>query len=124
MGSAINFTAMQTLFDQKPFIQGILIYLLLKNCCIHLSKYFALILGISSHLIVDGAFVAKFDVEMIEQHGTNSLCSEYYENRMRSYLEEARKLIAERKAACADWCFSYELGNPPPSMVHHNFFVL
>ncbi|KAL5111604.1 hypothetical protein TcWFU_002603 [Taenia crassiceps] len=32
-------------------------------------------------------------------------------------LREARKLIAERKAACGDWRFPYDLENPSSSMV-------
>nr|CUU00409.1 hypothetical transcript [Hymenolepis microstoma] len=53
---------------------------------------------------------AGSDLELIE-------CQRLRKNRMHSCLLEARKLIAERKAACGDWCFSYDLGNPSPSII-------
>lgn len=37
-------------------------------------------------------------------------------DRMRDSLQEARELIAERKAACGYWRFPYDFGNPSPSM--------
>lgn len=40
-----------------------------------------------------------------------------WHGRMSNCLREARKLISERKAACGDWRFPYDLGNPSSSMV-------
>uniref|UniRef100_A0A158QCZ2 DUF5917 domain-containing protein n=1 Tax=Hymenolepis diminuta TaxID=6216 RepID=A0A158QCZ2_HYMDI len=69
--------------------------------------------GLSS-FIIDRSFMAKLNAESdlgpIESQRIRK-------NRMRSCLLEARKLIAERKAACCDWRFSYDFGDPSPSIV-------
>ncbi|VDO03993.1 unnamed protein product [Rodentolepis nana] len=54
--------------------------------------------------------VTESDLEVIE-------CQRLRNNRMQNCLLEVRKLIAERKAACGDWRFPYDLGNPSPSIV-------
>ncbi|KAM3177376.1 hypothetical protein ACTXT7_004696 [Hymenolepis weldensis] len=70
--------------------------------------------GDLSSFIIDRSVMAKLDAEsdlgLVESQRIRK-------NRMQSCLLEARKLIAERKAACCDWRFSYDLGDPSPSIV-------
>ncbi|EUB57071.1 hypothetical protein EGR_08080 [Echinococcus granulosus] len=72
--------------------------------------------GDLSSFHVNEAVLAQLEMEV--EAGVNGEMSEsrkWYE-RMSGCLWEARKLIAERKAACGDWRFPYDLGNPSSSM--------
>eukprot|EP00108_Taenia_solium_P003163 TsM_000374900 transcript=TsM_000374900 gene=TsM_000374900 len=72
--------------------------------------------GDLSSFHVDGAVLAQLEMEAeAEVNGEMSELRKWH-GRMSNCLREARKLIAERKAACGDWRFPYDLGNPSSSM--------
>ncbi|VDK32895.1 unnamed protein product [Taenia asiatica] len=72
--------------------------------------------GDLSSFHVDGAVLAQLEMEA--ETGVNGEMSELrkWHGRMSNCLREARKLIAERKAACGDWRFPYDHENPSSSM--------
>ncbi|VDM31520.1 unnamed protein product [Hydatigera taeniaeformis] len=72
--------------------------------------------GDLSSFHINEALLAQLEMET--ETGVNSGMRELrrWPKRMSIRLWEARKLIGERKAACGDWRFSYDLGNPSSSM--------